>query len=112
MNKDIGNLFLSLEQKDKSYVTNMLLDIALCIEFDTSYGKILTKAKAETKGKTNKLITIIYKFSKAELDRVAGFLVEYKWVEKQQGKNREEERKDKKERNKKINYSLSLEGAF
>ena len=78
MNRQIGILYLALNDADKSKVASLLLDIGLCIEFNTPYRHHLSRAKAEAKGKLLKVISIIYTFSKEELDRIAGLILEYK----------------------------------
>ena len=78
LNKELGLLYLDLKDTDRSKVANLLIDVGLCIEFKTPYRHHLSRAKSEAKGKLLKVLSIIYTFSKEELDRIAGLLLEYK----------------------------------
>jgi len=78
MNKQLGVLYLDLKNEDRSKIANLLINIGLCIEFGTPYRDHLSRAKAEAKGKLLKVMSIIYTFSKEELDRIAGLILEYK----------------------------------
>jgi len=78
INTKIGKLFISLDQKDKALVTDLLLNIGLCLEFKTDFRQLITIEKAKAKGKLLKLLLIIFDMTKAELDRVAGLIVRIK----------------------------------
>lgn len=75
MNKDITKAFLALNIPERKRVTNLLIDVGLCIEFKTDFRALITQHKAQAKGKALKVYTLISNMTKVELDSAAGSLV-------------------------------------